>query len=951
MPAKSLYLIDGHSQIYRAYYAPFGNLTSPSGEPTRAVHVFTQMLFNILRDRKPDYLAMAMDVSDETVFRVEIDKDYKKNRQESPEDLGPQIDRIVEIVTAMGIPILRLNGYEADDILATLCARHAGPQLDVFLVSRDKDLDQVLNDHVRLYDPQKNCDVDATTMRAEKGYGPEQAIDAQMLIGDSTDNIVGVPGVGPKKAAQLLQQYANVEEIIANADKLTPKLRENILAFQSRKEVVRKLVTLLRDTPIEFELANAEVSRFDPGRARPLLEQLGLTRLLERISAAPVRTAEAAPAKPAPPAPKPKKVVGGLFDQPENTETEAPIVEKESEDAAEAATTGSPGFLFASVDTADHKYHLVDTPAALRDLAEKLARQKCFAFDTETTGLTAAAVDLVGISIAFADAEGYYIPVRGVGNLVPAALVRELLGPVFANPDIRKCGQNLKYDLNVLRGFGIEVLGADFDTMIAAFVQDSTRRSFGIDSLAAELLHYRKIATKELIGTGKKQVRFDELPTDRVCTYAAEDADIAWRLYGVLEKRFTEPELKKLFTELEMPLVQVLAQMEFEGVAIDTDFLGKISNQLADRLANLEKQIHKEAGRPFNINSTQQLAEILFDDRKLPVIKRTQTLRSTDAEVLEQLAEQTNDPIPKLLLEYRELSKLKSTYVDSLPEMVNPRTGRVHPSFHQTGAVTGRLSCSDPNLQNIPIRTEVGAQIRRAFVPGSPNHVLLKADYSQIELRVLAHFSGDENLAKAFREDHDIHAFVASQINGVPLEKVTKDQRARAKTVNFGIVYGQSAFGLARQTGMSQAEAKLFIEQYFQRYPRIRTFLDSCIAHARKHGYVKTLMGRRRAIAEINSRNQTMRNAAERFAVNTVVQGTAADLIKLAMLNIHRRIEGEKRPLKMILQVHDELVFETPRKGVETQREMIVHEMSNALKLTVPIKVDVAAGSNWLDVN
>jgi DNA polymerase-1 len=952
MPSKTLYLIDGHSQIYRAYYAPFGNLSSPTGEPTRAVHVFIQMLLNMLRDRKPDYLAMALDVSDETVFRVQIDPTYKQNREASPEDLGPQIDRIVTIVEAMGIPILRLPGFEADDILATLSARLASPELDVYLVSRDKDLDQVLGDHVRLHDPLKNADVDPATMRAEKGYGPEQAIDAQMLIGDSTDNIIGVLGVGPKKAAQLLQQYANVEQIIANADKLTPKLKENILAFRDRMEIVRQLVTLRKDTPIEFELARADVTRFAPASAGPILSELGLTKLLDRVSG--VTSAARAPVPvPSPPIPcppeqpEPPTFSENLFGDPPPART-APLKPIPTPDSAPAPS----GNLFdlVNVDTAASHYHLVDTPQALRDLATRLNQVSAFAFDTETTGLCAADVELVGISIAFEEGVGYYIPIRGMGKVVPADLVRELLGPIFTNPAIRKCGQNVKYDLIVLKCFGIEVAGVDFDTMIAAFVQDSTRRSFGIDSLAAEVLRYKKITTKELIGTGKKQVRFDELPTERVCTYASEDADIAWRLRLALEKRFTEPELQKLFTDLEMPLVEVLAQMELEGVAIDTDLLGRISNQLADRLVALERQIHQEAGRPFNINSTQQLATILFDERKLPVLKRTQTLRSTDAEVLEQLAIQTNDAIPKLLLEYRELSKLKSTYVDSLPEMVCKRTGRVHPSFHQTGAVTGRLSCSDPNLQNIPIRTELGAQIRRAFVPGSPDQVLLKADYSQIELRVLAHFSGDENLAAAFREDRDIHAFVASQLNGVPLEEVTKEQRARAKTVNFGIVYGQSAFGLARQTGMSQSEAKLFIERYFQRYPRIRGFLDECIAHARKHGYVKTLMGRRRAISDIESRNQSMRFAAERFAVNTVVQGTAADLIKLAMLNIHRRIQREKRPLKMILQVHDELVFEAPRKSADTQREMIVHEMSNAMQLTVPIKVDIAAGPNWLDV-
>lgn len=921
MTRKTLYLIDGHAQIYRAYYAPFAPLTSPGGEPTRAVHVFIQMLLNLLRDRKPDYLVMVMDVSDKTVFRVQIDPQYKANREASPEDLGPQIERIVSILQAMKVPILRREGFEADDLMATLCRRHASEDLDVVLVSKDKDLDQLLGDHVRMYDPHKDRDIDVATMITEKGYGPDQAVEAQMLMGDSTDNIQGVPGVGPKKAAQLLQKYDSVENTIAHADELSPKLRENILAFKDRAETVRQLVTLRNDVEFKFNLDNAGTQTFDPGAAAAILAELGLKRLLERVR------------------PEAHQASNGTAVQPEAASA-----------VSEAAQSGEPTLFdhVAQTRTETH-YELTDTEDALAALAKKLGQTKAFAFDTETTGLVAADALLVGLSFSFESGTGCYVPVRGVGNTVDEDAVRKRLGPVFADASIRKCGQNLKYDVVVLKMIGIEVCGIDFDSMIASFMLDPYRRSHGINFLAEELLHYRKITTQELIGKGKKQTTFDRLPTDRVCDYAAEDADIAWRLRLILEKQLVDPEIRSLFSDIEIPLLEVLAQMEYDGVAIDTELLAQISGQMADRLVKLEHQIHDAAGRPFNINSTKQLSEVLFDELGLRVVKRTKTSRSTDAAVLETLANESNHPLPRLVLEHRELTKLKGTYVDSLPEMVSERTGRIHPSFHQTAAVTGRLSCSDPNLQNIPIRTEVGAQIRRAFVPGDKNNILLKADYSQIELRVLAHFSGDAALKEAFENDRDIHAFVAAQIAGITLEEVTKEQRSRAKAVNFGIVYGQSPFGLSKQTGMALSEARQFIENYFRRYPQIRGFLDSCIQHARRYGYVKTMLGRRRPIRDINSRNQTARNAAERFAVNTVVQGTAAELIKRAMVNIHRRIVDEDRPSKMLIQVHDELVFEVPKKHIQEEAEMIGREMSLAIELDVPVKVDLAIGPNWLD--
>ncbi len=923
---QTLYLIDGHAQVYRAYFAPFGNLTSPTGEPTRATHVFFQTLLNLVRNRKPDYLVMVTDVSDETVFRKDLYADYKAHRDPPPADLPLQFDRVISLLRAANIPILRRERFEADDILATLVRRLASPDLHVYLVSKDKDLEQLLGPNVSMFDPGKDEVVTPESLLADKGWRPDQAIEAQILIGDSVDNVPGVVGIGPKTAAKLIQKYGTAKGVVEHADELTPKQRENVLAFASQIELVRQLVTLRDDVPIEFELESSRCDRFAWGALRDAFEQLGFRRLPELLPKSDATPANAAPLEaPAPPATPPARPApGSLFAEP----------------ATPAAGSSGLG-----------EYELIDTPDALRALVAELAQQRAFAVDTETTGISPIDADLVGISLSWRSGRGCYLPVRApVGDTLPLALLRETLGPILADERSTKVGHHLKFDLNVLRDAGMPVAGPLFDTMIAAFVLDPGRGTYKMDALVESLLGHRMIPITDLIGKGRDQLRMDQVSVRQVCEYAAEDADFTWRLKERFEPQLETSDLRALFFETEMPLVSVLAEMEHNGISIDVEMLAGMSRRMASRIDELTDEIHKLAGARFNLDSPKQLAEVLFDKLGFRVVRKTRTARSTDAETLETLAiENPDQQLPARLLEYREIQKLRSTYVDALPASRSGRTGRIHTSYHQTGAITGRLSSSEPNLQNIPVRTEMGREIRRAFVPRSPDERLIVADYSQIELRVLAHFSEDEALIGAFQEDHDIHAFVAAQVNGVSPEQATREMRARAKAVNFGIIYGQTAHGLAQSTGMSRTDAQGFIDAYFGRYPRIRAFIQSCIDSARRDGFVRTMLGRRRPIPDIDSRNNSVRAQAERLSVNTVVQGSAADLIKLAMIRLDHRIRSASLPMRMLLQVHDELVCEAPRLDAERCARAVADVMSSAMKLRVPLRVDVAVSENWLE--
>lgn len=946
--SRTLYLIDGHAQIFRAYYAPFRNLTSPSGEPTRATFVFFQMLINLIRDRRPDAVIMTLDTSDKTVFRREHDADYKAHRDETPEDLGVQIDRIVSILEALGMPILRVPGFEADDIIATV-ARQVSDDWQVFIVSRDKDLDQLLAPRVSLFDPLRDEVVTHEQLLGLKGWSPQQAIDAQTLIGDAVDNIRGAAGVGPKTAAKLLQKYNTLDDIFAHAEEQTPKLRDALKELAGRVETVRKLVTLRTDVPLQYDLAAAESGKLDWRRAAAIFNELGLRRLVERLPVA----AEILAESPTPPRAKADAPAGLFSNLPAASAAPAEPTEatQEASESPDAAERHYPADLLARLRQADGgRYRLIESMKELETLVAALRQEAAFAIDTETTGLSAIESDLIGISLAWQPGAGYYLPLQtALGTPLSRSAVQALLNPLLSDSQRLKVGHNLKYDLLTLRQAGFEVAGPFFDTLIAGFIIEPQPGSLKLDNLVQRLLKHTMIPITDLIGKGSDQLRLDQVPLAHVAEYAGEDADYTWRLYELFRPVLDGSDLADLFYRTEMPLVSVLVEMESNGIQLDADYLRELGVKMRARCAEIVDNVCRLAGTRFNLDSPKQLAEVLFDKLGFRVVRMTRTTRSTDAETLSTLASETNNPILTLLLEYRETQKLLGTYVEALPKAVSRKTGRIHTSYSQTGAVTGRLSSSDPNLQNIPIRTDAGRGIRRAFVARDAAHLLVSADYSQVELRVLAHFSHDAQLIEAFVRDIDIHTFVAAQVAGVPVEQVSKDMRSRAKAVNFGIIYGQTAFGLSQSTGMSQAEARRFIEDYFRRYPQVRAFIDDTIERARRCGFVKTILGRRRAIPELQSANRGLRSQGERLAVNTIIQGSAADLIKLAMIELDRRIRSEKLPLKMLLQVHDELVFELPRNRAREMCEIIQTCMESALPLSVPLKVDLGQGDNWLE--
>jgi len=909
--AKTLYIVDGHAHIYASYYAPIRqqSFTSPSGEPTKATYIFTTAILKLIEQAKPDVLVVAMD-SKEPTFRVDMYKEYKAHRPPMPDDMPIQIDKIEQILQAMNIPVLRCPGYEADDVIGTLSSKASKKGIDVYICSKDKDMLQLLDKHVFTYDMKEGEVFDLAKMKAEMNVTPQQFVDVLALQGDTSDNIPGVPDVGPKTALEWIQKYGSLENLYKHADEITGKRGENLRASRDKAELSKKLVIIDRNTPVEIDYRNFALQDCDKEALARIFSELGFARLISQMH---LPTVEVKPA------------------------------EEEKPPSARAGT--GP----ATVKTVNPDYQLIDTEQEFEKFVAKLRKVNRFAIDTETDAIDPMRANLVGMSFCWREKEAYYLPIRaplGTKHLDHKA-VKKQLASILADVAVRKVGQNAKYDMLVLRNAQMPLAGVDFDTMVTSYCLDPLRKSHGLDSMALDFLNYQCVPLSALIGKGKNQLTFDMVDTQTACQYSAEDADITFRLYEYFsEKLQAEKNLRDLFEQVEMPLVEVLAQMEFNGVCLDTDVLRKMSGRLDAEVKSVAERIYKEAGTVFNIDSPKQLAEVLFDRLALKSVRLGKAGRSTDASVLEQLSQE--HAIVDLILQYRQITKLQNTYVDKLGTLINPRTNRVHASFNQTVTATGRLSSSDPNLQNIPVRTDLGRQIRSAFVPANTGDCILSADYSQIELRLLAHFSKDKALRKAFAEDRDIHRFVASQIFDVDIDDVTDQMRSRCKAVNFGIIYGQGPFGLSRTIGISQTEAKKFIDDYFKRYSSIKDFMHNIIKAARQNGYVETILGRRRKILNINSRNSMKRSQAERLAVNTTIQGSAADLIKVAMINIHRKIHKDKLPVKMILQIHDELVFELPQKDVKTHGAWISKEMTSAIKLDVPLKVDLTWGRNWL---
>jgi DNA polymerase-1 len=909
--AKTLYIVDGHAHIYASFYAPMRPLTSPSGEPTKASYIFTTAILKLINEAKPDMLVVAMD-SKEPSFRVDMYKEYKAHRPPMPDDMPVQIDRIEQILEAMNIPVLRCSGYEADDVIGTLSGKASKKGIDVYICSKDKDMLQLLDKHVRTYDMKTSEVFDIAKMKAEIKLTPEQFVDVLALQGDTSDNIPGVADVGPKTALEWIQKYGSLENLYKHADEITGKRGDNLRASRDKAQLSKKLVIIDRKAPVDVDYDKFAVKEFNQEALGRIFTELGFSRLITQLHLPSVKV-------------KPTK--------------------EQKAKKATPAHDGGP----ASTKATKPKYQLIDTQEKFEKFVTGLKKVERFAIDTETDAMDAMRAGLVGISFCWQTGEAFYLPVRaplGTKHLELKS-VRKHLGAILSNPDIKKVGQNIKYDMLVLRNSGMPLAGVDFDTMVASYCLDPLRRSHGLDGMALDFLNYHCVPISALIGKGKNQLTFDMVDTEAACKYSAEDADITFRLYEYLrEKLDAQPALRKLFEEVEMPLVSVLAQMEFNGVAIDTNVLKRMSGRLESEVKSVAERIYELAGTVFNIDSPKQLAEILFDRLSLKSVRVGKAGRSTDAAVLEELSQE--HPIVGMILQYRQISKLQNTYVDKLSTLINPRTGRVHASFNQTVTATGRLSSSDPNLQNIPVRTDLGRQIRSAFVPGDKGDCILSADYSQIELRLLAHFSKDKALRKAFAENRDIHRFVASQIFDVDIDEVTDEMRSRCKAVNFGIIYGQGPFGLSRTIGISQAEAKKFIEDYFARYSSIKDFMQNVISRTRENDYAETILGRRRKILNLKSKNSMKRSQAERLAVNTAIQGSAADLIKVAMINIQRKIDSEKLPVRLILQIHDELVFELPKNQAKKHSAWISREMTEAIKLDVPLKVDVEYGANWL---
>ena len=943
---KKLFLLDAYALIYRAFFALSKNPRMNSkGVNTSAIMGFLNSLYEILQKEKPTHIGVAFDVVGTAQRQAEY-SEYKANREKMPDDLRDAIPYIIRLIEAFNIPVYGVEGYEADDVIGTLSKKAEQQGFITYMMTPDKDFGQLVTDKVLLYKPAKFGEPAQIWGPKEvcERYGiqePKQLIDILGLWGDASDNIPGIPGIGEKTAAQLVGKYGSVENLIAHADELKGKQKENVINFAEQGLMSKALATINLEVPVKFNEEELKAKEPDVPALMALFEELEFKTFAKRFLDDYKKTHDNVPTMETP-APKPA--------QPDLFSNETPSASGQF-DLFNQDDDTSDLLAFSDKDSAKtvtHNYTLVETEADIKALVELLSKQKQFVFDTETTNIDVYSAELVGTSFAIKAHEAWYLPMPAERKECQKKL--ELLRPLFEDESILKIGQNLKYDISMLEQYSIAVRGKLFDTMLAHYLLEPEQRH-NMDYLAEVYLNYITIPIEDLIGKGRQQKTMREVPVELVKEYAAEDADITLQLYEKLLPLLKENGVEKLFYEIEMPLVPVLSRMEANGVKIDTKNLHQISEEFGGEIHKIEEEIYTLAGTPFNIASPKQLGEILFENLRIDEkAKKTKTGQyATGEEVLQKLSHK--HPIIQKILDYRSFTKLKSTYLDALPALVNPKDGLIHTSYNQAVTATGRLSSNNPNLQNIPVRTEKGREIRRAFVPRTENYTLLAADYSQIELRIIAHLSGDPAMVSDFNLGHDIHAATASKVFHVPMEQVTKEQRSRAKAVNFGIIYGMSAFGLAERMELSRSEAADIIKKYFEEYAGIKEYMNRSIALAKERGYAETILGRRRYLRDINGSNSVVRGFAERNAINAPIQGSSADMIKIAMIGIHEEMQRLKMQSKMILQVHDELVFDAHLDELTNLKAIVNDKMVNAMPLSVPVVVEINTGNNWLEAH
>ncbi|MBX7247067.1 MAG: DNA polymerase I [Candidatus Sumerlaeaceae bacterium] len=891
MPKPVLYIIDGHSQVFKAYHA-IQQLSTSAGIPTNAVYGFCQILHKLLRTRQPDYIMVAFDSGGPT-FRHEMYSEYKANREAPPEDFSQQMELIIDILKGLRIPIIQKPGYEADDIIATVVRKATAEGFQTVVVTADKDLFQLVNEDTKVLrlDTDRETEFGRDAVKEKMGVFPEQIQDMLAMVGDTSDNVPGIAKVGPKTAATLLDQFGTLEDVLANTDKLKGKQKENIEAGRESAILSKRLVALDYEVPVEFEVQSFQRQQPDVEVLQPIYTRLEFKRFLDELD--------------------------------------------------------------VKVEARETHYECVTDLAILRKFAAKALKAGILAWDTETDSLNTLACRLAGFSFSCEPDHAIYVPVghsSTMGQAVPQLTmdqVFEVIDPLFRNPDVRKIGHNIKFDIKSVTKYGFVLDKIGFDTLLASYILNPDKRNHGLKDLGPTLAGVSMHPITDLIGTGRNQITFNEVELDKATPYACADADATLQVYHILDKRLDESGMRDLYERIEMPLINVLMDMELCGVRIDSPYFLRLGAEMQQELDRLSARVFEITGHPFNLASPKQVAQVLFEELKLKPGKQKKTGYSTDVEVLDELANEHE--VPRLLLDYRQYEKLKSTYVDVLPTLVERSTGRIHTTYNQTIAATGRLSSSDPNLQNIPVRTELGRRIRRGFIPLQDGHLLLSADYSQIELRVLAHVSHDPALLRAYAEADDVHTLTASKVFGCSPGEVTYEMRDQAKVINFGIIYGMGAHGLSTRLKIPMAAAKQFIDEYFAAYAGVKEWLNGTLENARQLGFVSTLTGRRRYLADINSKNFNARSGAERVAVNAPIQGSSADMIKIAMINIHNWLKESDLRTRMIMQVHDELIFDVPESELEHVSNHIQELMKTALPLDVPIQVDLATGPNWAD--